>query len=366
MKKLFLFLFVIVSLSLNAQYFTNHAKNINNKDTDGYYYYLPRNIIRLDFVVEEKLEMKGKYSSYAKEMLNTDDYIKENKKTYKIKSVDVDILTESDPNYVFFVSSDEKSKENVNFKLNITSDGILHTFGCLNDEIINSDSDTDNNITIEDCVIKEYCYIPIRDDENDDEDIESEELEINDKLSDKEMAESIINEIKNLRVGYFDLITGYQEVNYGNTINYMLDKIKELESEYLSTFLGKSSTNTFTKTYYIVPSEDKNTINLTKFSDIESFNSKTGDAIKIIFSDSSKSSNINNLSKDDIENVTYSNKLFYRNPANVTMHIMLGNIVLYESRLKISQLGNIMLIPINKSSLVFDTNTGQVLSIIKE
>ena len=89
LTSLFLFLFVIVSLSLNAQYFTNHAKNINNKDTDGYYYYLTRNIIRLDFVVEEKLEMKGKYSSYAKEMLNTDDYIKENKKTYKIKSVDV-------------------------------------------------------------------------------------------------------------------------------------------------------------------------------------------------------------------------------------------------------------------------------------
>ena len=29
MKKLFLILFVITSLSLNAQYVTNHAKNIN-------------------------------------------------------------------------------------------------------------------------------------------------------------------------------------------------------------------------------------------------------------------------------------------------------------------------------------------------
>ena len=34
--------------------------------------------------------------------------------------------------------------------------------------------------------------------------------------------------------------------------------------------------------------------------------------------------------------------------------------------IKISQLGNIMMIPINKMKLVFDTNTGQILSIIKE
>mgnify|MGYP003289770412 CR=1 FL=1 len=42
---------------------------------------------------------------------------------------------------------------------------------------------------------------------------------------------SIIEEIKNVRIAYFDLISGYQEVNYGNTINIMLG-IKDYYEEY--------------------------------------------------------------------------------------------------------------------------------------
>ena len=37
-----------------------------------------------------------------------------------------------------------------------------------------------------------------------------------------------------------------------------------------------------------------------------------------------------------------------------------------ENRLKISQLGTVSLIPINKMKLTFDTNTGQILSIFKD
>ena len=80
MKKLILALFLVASLNLDAQYLTNFAKNVNTKDVDGFYYYLPRNIIRLDFVIEKEELFKGKYCAFAKEMLNTDNYIKENNK----------------------------------------------------------------------------------------------------------------------------------------------------------------------------------------------------------------------------------------------------------------------------------------------
>ena len=87
MKRLLLLLFVVIALNTNAQYITNFAKNVNNKETDGFYYHLPRNIVRVDFVVERTQEVKGKYSSYAKELLNTENYIKENKTTFAIKDV---------------------------------------------------------------------------------------------------------------------------------------------------------------------------------------------------------------------------------------------------------------------------------------
>lgn len=361
MKKLILALFLVASLNLDAQYLTNFAKNVNTKDVDGFYYYLPRNIIRLDFVIEKEELFKGKYCAFAKEMLNTDNYIKENNISYRIKSVSVNTLTEADPNYVFFISaSDEKTKDNLNLNLELTSDGIIQSFGYKDSSVEKTENDFfEQELDIEN-ELSEYNYISIREEEDE------EEGHTVDKITEKDIAASIVDEIKKLRVAYFDLITGYQEVNYGTTINYMVDEIKNLENELLNMFLGTTNIHTYTKTFYIIPEEGKNSIVLGKFSDTEGFNAKTGENVKINFTDSSIGNNVNKLSKDDIENVTYSNKIFYRNPANVTMQILMGENIFFENRLTISQFGNLILLPLNKMKLVFNTNSGQILSIIKE
>ena len=362
MKKLLLLLFVAFTLNLNAQYVTNFAKNVNCKETDGYFYHLPRNIIKVDFIIEKNQDIKGKYSSFAKEMLNTDNYIKENKTTYSIKGVNINTYTESDPDMVFFISTvvDEKSKESVNMNLELNNEGVIQSFGYVMNQVT-----ADQNVFIETEISdietpSDYFYIPIQEDEDEEDSVSVT------KLSEQEIASTIIDEIKKLRVAYFDLITGYQEVNYGNTINYMVEQIKELENEYLSMFIGKTSSQTYTQTFYIIPEEGKNTVTLGKFSETDGFNNKAGEIVKINFADISVSSNINKLSKDDIENASYNNKLFYRNAANVTVNILCGEKKISENRIKINQLGNVSLIPINKTKLTFDVNTGQILSIIKE
>ena len=357
MKKLFLILFVIVSLKLDAQYIINYAKNVKQTETDGIYYYLPRNVIRLDFVVEKNQDYKGKYSSYAKEMLNTDNYIKENKTTYKIIKVNVNTLTEADPSMVFHVATDDKAKEAPKYEICFDNDGIIKSFGCQT-SLADSSNDVKVDNVLNENKILDYQYIVLED--KDDEEEKS-------KYTDKEIALSILEEIKKLRVAYFDLISGYQEVDYGKTMNYMVEELKALENEYLSMFVGKTNTETLTKTFYVIPNEGENSVVIGKFSNTEGFSAtKTGEVVRINFTDLSKSSVINNLSTDEIQNTTYTNKLFYRNPANVTMQVTCGDKVFYENRLKISQLGNVILLPMNKMRLVFDTNTGQVLSIIKE
>ena len=359
MKKLLLILFVALTLNTNAQYLTSFAKNINTAETDGFYYHLPRNIIKVDFTIEKTQNIKGKYHHYAKEMLNTDNYINENKTTYAIKSINISTFTEADPNMVFYIKPvyDERGKESVNINLELSSEGIIESFGCN----VNSSESVDNIIIEKELPcneqITDYYYIPIQDEEDDDES--------NNKLTEHEIALTIIEEIKNLRKAYFDLITGYQEVNYGTTINCMVEQIKELENEYLVMFVGKTITSTYTQSFYIIPEEDKNTITLAKFSETEGFNNKAGETVKINFTDLSVSSNIK-MSKDDIEKITYANRLFYRNPANVTMQVFYGENKISENRFKISQLGNVSLISMSKMKLTFDPNTGQILSIIKE
>jgi hypothetical protein len=367
MKKLLVLLFVAFALNANAQYLTSFAKNINTAETDGFYYHLPRNIIKVDFTIEKIQDIKGKYSLFTKELLNTDDYIKENRTTYFIKSVSVNAFTESDPNMTFFISPvfDEKGRENINLNIEINSEGILQSFGHsanLTETGYNTFMENHFQSNIHN---SEYHYIPMQADE-DDEDEEIDESVSDTKLTEEEIALTIIEEIKNLRKAYFDLITGYQEVNYGNSIEYMAKQIKELENEYITMFLGKSYSQTYTQTFYVIPEDGKNSITLSKFSETEGFNNKSGETIKIYFSDISVSSNVNKLSKENIESITYANRLFYRNPANVTMQILFGEKKILENRLKISQLGTVSLIPINKMKLTFDTNTGQILSIFKD
>lgn len=378
MRSFLLIFFLIVTLNLDAQYVTNHVKNVKPNETEGVYYYLPRNVLRIDVEVEQVQEMKGKYSDYAKELLNTDNYIRNNRQRYSIKNLTVSTITEPDPDMFFFVSGDEKAKEAPVFNFNMTADGIIKSFGydfeksiCTGNDIISNNITNINEIT-------EYHYIPLSNDDEDDDfglDVDSDNENSSTvakkntsdkKMTEKEIAESIIEEIKKVRVSYIDLVAGFQEVNYGTTLNYMAEQLKNLEKEYLSEFLGKKSTSTFVKTFYILPEEGNNSISLGKFSETEGFDSKSGESIKINFQVLSSNSNMNRLSVDAIEKTTYFNKLFYRNPAQVSIKITHGNNILLDDKLVISQLGNILLVPMNKMKIMFDPNTGQVISVGKE
>ena len=129
MKKLLFVLIVFASFNLNAQYITNHANNVEQTLVDGVFYSLPRNVIKLDFIVEKNQYHKGKYSDFAKEMLDAEDYIKEDNIKFSIKDIQFSLLTEPDPNTTFFVSTDDKSKESINLCLELTSNGIISSFG---------------------------------------------------------------------------------------------------------------------------------------------------------------------------------------------------------------------------------------------
>ena len=166
MKKLFLLLFLIISLNIKAQYIVNYASNINQNEIDGIYYNLPRNVIRLDFTVECLHEIKGKYSDFAKELLETNNYIKEDDVKYYIKDVAVDVLTEADSEMIFYISTDEKSKDNIELNMRFTSEGNIQSFGIKDDR---RDLDSEN-VSFENELAQQntnsyFIYLPLRDDE---------------------------------------------------------------------------------------------------------------------------------------------------------------------------------------------------------
>ena len=103
MKKLFLLIMLCASFYANAQYITTHAKNDFSKQTDGIYYYLPRNVLRIDIMVEQTDYHKGPLAEYAEQMLGVYDYIRTDGVSYSIKDIKISTIAQPDPNLCFQV-----------------------------------------------------------------------------------------------------------------------------------------------------------------------------------------------------------------------------------------------------------------------
>ena len=128
MKKLILVLCVLFSLNLDAQFVTTLAKNAAMPQEGGVMYSLPRNVIGIEFTVEETHYQMGPYSEYASNLLGLTNYIRENKTEINIIDADVFTGTEADPQTVYFINQDEKSKEPMpNIILN--EDGVILAIG---------------------------------------------------------------------------------------------------------------------------------------------------------------------------------------------------------------------------------------------
>ena len=367
MKKLFLILALMASLSLDAQFVTTFAKNAPEAQEDGFIYYLPQNVIKLDFTIEETNYYIGPFAEFATKMLGITDYIKENRTEYVIKDVNIQIANEKDSNAVYYVTTDEKSKEPLpNFILD--DDGIILAVGYDNiPSKLKIKPNTFSYSELNTVDENDFSFVTILDDDVDIDDDDDEEGAAPKKITKEDRAMTAVEKIARIRNAYFDLVTGAQEISAGD-IKYMAESIKALEDEYVSLFKGKVVTKTYKKTVFVTP--EKNQINsavtVAKISSTEGFTEGNGkgDLIKIQYDSNYSLSNVNPIS-DESKNASQSNKLFYRVPVETNVKVLFGNAVLAEKVLNISQFGEIRTISVKNNKIIFNPNTGQIISIQK-
>jgi len=368
MKKLFLIFTLLASFSLDAQYVTTFAKNAAESQDDGFFYYLPRNVLKLEFTIEQTDYYIGPYAEFATKLLGITDYIKENKTEYNIQNVDIQINSEPDPDAVYYVAPDEKSKEpmpNVIFDY----DGIILALGYDSIPIkqkINRNTFIYNDLST--CNEQDVSFISVICDSENESDDEEGEKRTAKKLTKEDSANVAFANIVKLRTAYFELLSGYQEVAYGNGITYMADGIKHLENEYLSLFKGKISKKYYKKTIYVTPSKNQMNVavSVAKLSNSDGLldaNGK-GETVKIQYECRNTLSNINQMSDND-KSAGHVNKVFYRLPVTTNVKLTLGTRVLAEKQLIISQFGDVRLVSTKNNKILFNPNTGIVISIIK-
>ena len=359
MKKLLLILSLFASLSIEAQYVTTFAKNAPETQEDGVFYYLPRNVIKLEFTIEQTDYFIGPYAEFASKLLGTNDFIKENKTECNIIDVDIQLANEVDPNAVYFIASDEKSKEPLPNVI-LDADGIILAFGYDN---IPAKLKTKRNTFIDnelDPVTKqEVSFLEILENDVEREDDDDEEGSTPKKITKEDKAKAALEKISKIRTAYFELVSGFNEVSYGNTTSFMADNMKTLENEYISLFKGKTIKSTYKKIVYVTPENNQvnTSVSIAKLPNIDG-------SLKIQFESKNTLTNVNVLS-DDTKKSSQTNKLFYRIPAESNVKVMLGNKVLAEKPLVISQFGEIRTVVVKNNKVLFNPNTGQIISITK-
>lgn len=359
MKKLLFIIALFASLSLDAQYVTTSAKKASSQN-DGVFYYLPRTVIRFELTVEETQYRIGPYAEYATQMLGTTDYIRENKTEAAIKSIDIQLGSEIDPNAMFFIESDEKNKDPMPNVI-MDFDGIIRAVGF--DSIPSNLTISRNSFNYNDLSYKEspnvsFIEILVNQENDDDDEDDGEGSKAKKKMTDEEKARIAVENIDKIRNAHFDLVSGVQEVSFGSTTTYMVDNIKDIEYEYVSLFKGKAVKNTYKVYFYLTP--DKNQAN----SNVLVGKLDNGESLKIQFDTKNASANINALD-DDVLNSSQTNKLFYRIPAQTNAKVTLGNEIILNKPLIISQFGTFRLISTKNNKILFNPNTGQIVTVSK-
>lgn len=371
---------ILASIQAEAQTVLSHAKNTNPGQQEGVVYSLPRTIIKIDFIIEKNQRLKGPYSEFADKMLGISNVIAANEVQYTIVDAVVTTVSEPDPDASFFITLDERSsKDGLSTLVNLLPNGILKSYGTpessdinrtvVDKELINTPDQqrftyyAERNlyqrvdtlvrkITIDTTVIRRNI-------------LQSSWVD----RSPEQKARSAADFIQKIRESRFNLITGYQEINYGSSIAYMDNQLQKLESEYLSLFLGAENKRLIEQTIYFTPnSQTDGFVTVAKFSEQNGISGPEGrgENIQLQLIKSGNTGKISGINTNSIESVRINNSLVYRTPEVVDLYLSFKGKNITSDRLSINQMGVFLVAPITRSKMIFNPETGQLTSFGKE
>lgn len=372
---------MILSSSSYAQIFVTPAKSGGkSNEAAGFYYALPRNIVRIDVIIEKNERFKGPYSEFSSKILGIDDFVEQDETIFSIIDVVISSITEPDPEAWFFVEFDERgSKDARSLVFDLESNGLILSA----DDVPNSRIESRFNIEktfVNTPSEKHFHYFAER---NLFQRIDTiiRKITIDTTVirrnilqtawvdrNPEQKARAAADFIHKIRDSRFNLITGFQEVNYGQSIIYMDQQLQNLEEEYISLFLGKEVRSIVEQTVYFYPNtESKGIQNIAKFSvtsGIQDLNGK-GENFQIFFDPLLLTSNLLDENKN-VGKSRLSNSLYYRIPDAADVSVLYKGNILGKERIGFSQLGVLSIVPVSKTRVIFDPKTGFITTVKRE
>jgi hypothetical protein len=380
-KKIILTAFLMLSLyGIKAQINVSKVGSAGiNTSSEGLFYALPQTVIQVDIVVNKVQKVKGPFSEYADQMLGLSQVTSVNSTEYELKDIRLTSYIEPDPAEYYFIQMPAKQKEKKAIELFLSGDGIISGVGSPPQPAVDK-KQRSIDLSSSNIDIPEFANPSVF--ERMDTVIKRISLDttiIEQKFFRKTSAAKSVEQkareaaefILKLDESMYNLINGYQEVNYEKgTMEFMYNQMNSMKQDYLELFKGVTSISPEKFTFYFVADKNNPVETLCRFSISKGILPKTsasGDLIQI----QAIGMNKTNALKAETEKMNMgqreSHGLYYRIPDKATVALKVGGQVKLESQFVINQFGAITFLPATSiRNIGIDNNTGTVKRVVLE
>jgi hypothetical protein len=368
-------LLIVLPSYLNAQIRVEKVEaGFDAGSKDGIIYALPRTIIRVDVSVVQKELLAGPLRNYAEQFLGITDYIERDGIEYTLGSVVLRAVSEPDPDQFYFVTQTEKTSKaawQTIMKLNgqgmityagagsgssaVNTDGLIRSlsedevrdlFSMYADLNLYARIDTViRTINIDTITIEDYTFKTT---------MTNKPLEVK--------ARETADMIHRIREGRYNLLTGYQEVNYSEgAMRFMNQELLKLEEDYLRLFTGAVVESELTYSFSFLPTMENSGSNVPIFnmSSSNGIAEGSGNGIQGYIRVDSHG----NTSAFAQGEANDGGGLVYRIPEKAVVQLVYNGNTITQIFAGISQFGRVASLPADVSNVEFDGETGGLRSI---
>jgi len=319
----------------------------------GYVYSLPQTSFKIKIEVVKTRTIRGPYYRFAEKLLSIKDVPKQNSNSYSISRVNLETYEEADPGHVYLVRQ-VSGQTDLSGLLELDREGLIfnnrQSAGVGDPFILEGSSfegpeftelsmerNTAMSIdTFYKTILTDTSFIRVP--------VLKEQLIV--KTFDEKAVEAA-DFILELRYERFMMLTGN---NNTPVSDYGVQRLDEIEREYLELFIGKSVEEKFSYSFFITPSGDEifENIEILEFSESRGILEEgTGDSEPLSLS--IRNTGKTQLLKDPLSPEKLpivKNSLYYRVPDIAEVGISLGSSILLNGRYPISQNGQVLTLPV--------------------
>lgn len=357
-RSLLVFVVLTILLSCKTSVKVTNINNVEKYEAKSLMYYLPETVVKVNVELIRTVFTKGQYSEYASKYLNIVNAEKKDYVKYSISDINIDSYGEPDYTNGYIISGKGLSDLKINLTDNLLLAGINNNIEKLSEvknptsfliekdyekylmtdmlskSALNETEDTTYRRVMVDSVVMK---VPVINKQNE---LKTTEIK----------AEEVASLIIKIRKKRLKLLYGDVETKLvGESVKSMLEKMAEIENNYLSLFIGHKIVDTLKYSFEFTPNNNQEITNniLFYFSETSGINSKNVKGFEPVTIKVLKCGKTNVIDSYKAKNTDKKsgNGLVYRIPDCGVVQIYKSNDMIANKTILIAQYGSTSEIP---------------------